>query len=580
VATRRTTTVVTTDAAMNAGGPAFHAGPEIDTTESAMRTKVASVAGVLALALSLIPAPVSDAERDVRPIMAVAAARPRLNVVFIMVDDMRNDDLRYMPQTRTLIRDQGVRFRNSFSPYPLCCPARASVLSGLYTHNHRVYTVYEDFGFHAFDDRVTLATTLHDAGYATIYLGKYLNRYGFDPPHQQTSGNSLHYVPPGWDMWRASLDGGFAPGSRNEGSTYSYYDTTLSFNGAGFERLEGRYQTEAYGAIARNIVSRRAASPQPFLFYLSFTAPHSGWPHEPDDPEPTKLSNGETYVWNTPARPPSVWGSMDSVVRSAPGASWHDPDFSDKPKYLRNLPRLRAVDRRDLLEVTRQRAEALSVVDREVGAFMHALAATGELGRTLVIFTSDNGYFLGEQRMRLGKVYPHEPSLRVPLLMRGPGIPAGATRRDPFTSVDFLPTIAAATGATLARATDGVSQWRTARRGDSGWVRPILTETWSLGHRPRHTNLAGEPLSAGGERDVRFLIGVRTWRFLYVDVAHQRDELYDLRRDHRQYRNLIDVPRFARARALLREALTAVRACTGVGCNVALPPWLQHQPRR
>ncbi len=124
-----------------------------------------------------------------------------------------------------------------------------------------VYTVYEDFGFHAFDDRKTLATMLHNAGYATIYLGKYLNRYGFDPPHRRDTGSSIRYVPPGWDMWRASLDGGFAQGSPNEGSTYAYYDTTLSFNGDGFERLEGRFQTVAYGEIARNIVRKRAASP-------------------------------------------------------------------------------------------------------------------------------------------------------------------------------------------------------------------------------------------------------------------------------------------------------------------------------
>ncbi len=108
---------------------------------------------------------------------------------------------------------------------------------------------------------------------------------------------------------------------------------------------------------------------------------------------------------------------------------------------------------------------------------MRALADTGELGQTLVIFTSDNGYFLGEQRMRLGKVFPHEPSLRVPLLMRGPGIPAGSTRRDPFMSVDYLPTIAAATGTALERPTDGISLWDVARRGDTGWNRAILTET-------------------------------------------------------------------------------------------------------
>ncbi|WP_183099748.1 sulfatase family protein [Nocardioides pelophilus] len=542
-----------------------------------MRRVVGLVAGLLAMVVAFGQAPPSVGERAAEP-SASAAAPGRPNVLFIMVDDMRDDDLRFMPQVRALIRDQGVRFRNSFSPYPLCCPARASVLSGRYTHNHGVYTVYEDYGFHAFDDRRTLATMLQDAGYANVYLGKYLNRYGFDPPPRAQQGNSLRYVPPGWDMWRASLDGGFAPGSPNAGSTYAYYDTTLSFNGKTFETLAGRYQTVAYGEIAGNIVRNRAPSPQPFLLYLSFTAPHSGGPKEDDDPRPTRLSNGELYDWKTPARPPSVWGSLDSVVLEAPGASWRDPDFSDKPGYLRVLPPLRPSDHRALLEVTRQRAEALKVVDQQVGNLMRTLADTGELDQTLVIFTSDNGYFLGEQRMRLGKVFPHEVSLRVPLLMRGPGIPAGETRTDPFTSVDFLPTIAAATGTTPDHRVDGVSMWRVARRGDVGWTRGILTETGALGHPPRNTNEAGEPLSSGGRRDIRFLLGIRTHRYLFVDVAHQRDELYDLRRDPREYRNLIDVPRYAAVRRSLRRALADIRACRGRACSTALPPRLQWPP--
>lgn len=541
-----------------------------------MRRTISLLLGMVTLVAGFGPGPRTNAGQ-VGPAPAAAAAPGPPNVLFIMVDDMRDDDLRYLPHVRTLIRDRGVRFRNSFSPYPLCCPARASVLSGRYTHNHRVFTVYEDYGFHAFDDRATMATMLREAGYATVYLGKYLNRYGIDPPPRADRGNSLHYVPPGWEMWRASLDGGFAPGSPYKGTTYDYDDTTLSFNGVGFEALEGRYQTEAYGDIARNIVRRRAASDQPFLLYLSFTAPHSGWPHEPDDPPPTRLSNGEIYLWRTPARPAWVRGTLDEVVQDAPGASWNDPDITDKPAYLRNLPALRPADRAPLREVARQRAEALTVVDREVGELMSTLAATGELDQTLVVFTSDNGYFLGEQRMRLGKVFPHQPSLRVPLVMRGPGIPAGSTRLDPFTSVDFLPTIAAATGTTPSWKVDGISLWNVARRGDTGWTRGILTETNEVGHPPRNTNEAGEPLSAGGRRDIRFLIGLRTHRYLYVDVAHQRNELYDLRRDPRQYRNLIDVHRYRATRRLLEEALSAVRACRARSCSVPLPPELQWQ---
>lgn len=544
-----------------------------------MSRRWAVVLGLAALVAALSLTPQATAGRGLvhAPPDAGGAAQTAPNVLFIMVDDMRNDDLRYLPQVRQLIRAPGVRFVNSFSPYPLCCPARSSVFSGLYTHNHGVYSVYADYGFHAFDDTKTLATMLHDAGYANVYLGKYLNRYGIDPPHTLSSGTSIHYVPPGWDMWRASLDGGFPPDSPYAGSTtYDYDNTTLSFNGVSFESLKGRYQTVAYGKIASGIVTTRAASTQPFLLYLSFTAPHSGWPWEPDDPKNTQLSDGTTYIWNTPARPKWIWNTLDSVVQTAPGATWHDPDFSDKPLYLRNLPPLHGIDRRNMLEVARQRAEALTVVDQQVARVMAALTATGELDQTLVIFTSDNGFFLGEQRMREGKVFPHEPSLRVPLLMRGPGIPAGSTRRDPFTSVDYLPTIAAATGATPERASDGISLWDVAQHGDTGWTRAILTETGALAHAPRDTDMAGDPLTTGEQPDVRFLIGIRTWRYLYVDVARQRDELYDIRADPQEYQNLINDPAYADTRQLLAQVLHDVRACRGQGCSVPLPPELQR----
>ena len=538
-----------------------------------MRRFSASLLTVLALTASGLAATTGAAPWESPPAADAAAAKP--NIVFIMVDDMRNDDLRFMPSTRARIRDRGARFVNSFSPYPLCCPARSSVFSGAYTHNHGVYTVYADYGFHAFDDRRTMATMLDKAGYATVYLGKYLNRYGFDPPYLRTTGNSLRYVPPGWDMWRASLDGGFRADSPYQGSTYAYYDTTLSFNGEGFEALQGRYQTRAYGEIARGIVRRRAADAAPYLLYLSFTAPHSGWPHEPDDPAPTRRNDGVEDIWRTPARPPDIWGFWDKTVTAASGRSWSDPDFSDKPAYLRQLVALNASEWRAAREVTRQRAEALTIVDRQIDKLMDALVATGELRNTVVIFTSDNGYFLGEQHMRQGKVFPHEPSLRVPLLVRGPGIPAGAVRRDPFTSVDYLPTLAAAAGTTSEVPADGVSLWGVARRGDNGWKRVILTETGALNHPPRGTDLAGLSLSEGEEEDIRFLLGVRTKRYLYVDVAHQKNELYDLRTDPKQYRNLVGEPAYARVQELMAAELARVRACRGAACSAPMSEELQ-----
>jgi arylsulfatase A-like enzyme len=501
----------------------------------------------------------------------------RPNVVVIMTDDMRNDDLRYMPYTRSLIRAEGVRFRNSFAPYPLCCPARASVLTGRYAHNHRVFDVVAPYAFSSFDDSSTLATWLRSSGYATIYLGKYLNGYGSMPEPGRTTGNSLTYVPPGWTSWRASPDGGFPSGSPYAGSTYEFFDTTLSRNGKGFAPYQGRYQTRVLGELSEGIIRYRAASDRPFFLYVSYVAPHHGSPREPDDPAPVRRNDGRYTTFLTTARPDDVKGSFDATVRAAPGASWADPDFSDKPGYLVK-PRINTAERAAMLEVTRQRVEALSVVDGQVRRTIRALADSGELDDTLVVFTSDNGYFLGEQRMRQGKIWPHEPSLRVPLVMRGPGIPAGQVRTDPFTSIDLAPTIAEIAGVEPGLEPDGVSLLQVAREGDQGWRRGVLTETGTQGNAKRTTDEAGQPLAPGEAPDPRFALGIRTSRYLYVDLATGEHELYDVVRDPRQYVNLAGRPAYASRMALFAERLRTLRTCQAETCRTPLPPELSTAP--
>jgi arylsulfatase A-like enzyme len=506
---------------------------------------------------------------------AVAAqTQTRPNIVLIMVDDMRNDDLRFMPQTRKLIRDQGVVFRNSFSPNPLCCPARASSLTGKYTHNHRVFDVFPPFAFHSFDDRSTIATWLRSAGYATIYLGKYLNQYGEQPPPRQDTGNSVRYVPPGWTDWRASIDGGLPPGHPKQGNTYAYDDTTISNNGSGFVNFAGRYQSRVYGGIIENVVRTRAPSDRPFFLYASFTAPHNGGPIEPDDPGWQRRSDGFRYFMGSPARPNDVKGMFDGTVKAAPGADWVDPDPGDKPEYLRR-PTLNAGERAAVLELTRQRAEALWVVDRQVKRTIDALRAAGELNQTVVMFTSDNGYYLGEQRIRDGKVFPHEPSIRVPMLLRGPGIPRGQVRTDPFLSVDIAPTLTQFAGATPGAGIDGMSLATVARQGDRGWFRGVLTESKKMYGTTRDTDEAGGRLEPGETADIRYAIGVRTPRYLYVDLASGEEELYDVRQDPEQYHNLVNDRAHAEVLQALRQELAELRSCQMAGCRMPLPPLLR-----
>lgn len=502
----------------------------------------------------------------------------RPNVVMIMVDDMRKDDLRYMPRTRRYLGGRGVTFANSLAPYPLCCPARASVLLGQYSHNHRVWSHKAPWGFPSLDDRSTVATWLRSSGYATVYLGKYLNGYGARPAPGKTTGNSVRYVPPGWSDWRASIDGGLRSNHPKSGGTYRYFQTTLSDNGRRFDNYGGRYQSRVYGELSEEIVESRAASDRPFFFYASYTAPHHGPPREADDPGPVVRDDGKTIRFVTPAVPGDVRGSFNRVILAAPGASWRDPDLGvDKPEYLNRL-RMNAAERRALLEATRQRAEALSVVDVQVKRTVDALARTGELERTLIMFTADNGYFLGEQNIRQGKILPYDPALRTPLLMRGPGIPAGEVRYDPFLSTDFAPTIADLAGVRPRVVVDGTSMLGVARYGDRGWTRPVLTETGSRGV-VRETDESGEPLDPEtGEADYRYVIGVRTDRYLYTHVATGEEELYDLSSDPRQYHNLVERPDYSTVLDQLRAQLRRVRACDGAECRVRLPAGLATGP--
>jgi arylsulfatase A-like enzyme len=532
-------------------------------------------------AATMVVEALSSAGDDVdTAISPVVRQQTRPNVVMIMVDDMRDDDLAYMPLTQQLIGDQGVRFANSLSQYPLCCPARASVLTGQYAHNHRVWSHEPPWGFSSFDDKSTLATWLQDAGYSTTYVGKYLNGYGWQPEPGKTTGTSVTYVPPGWDDWRASLDGGLDPAHPDDGGTYRYMDTTLADNGVDFDSYAGRYQTRVYGELSEQIVTEQAASDSPFFYYVSYTAPHNGTPVDPDDPGPVTNDKGRTSTIKSPYVPADVRGLFDSVITEAPGASWFRASLPrNKPEYLRGLRPMNDAEKAALLEVTRQRAEALSVVDQQVARMIRALAATGELEETLVMLTSDNGYFLGEQGIRAGKTLPHDPSLHTPLLMRGPGIPAGEVRYDPFLSIDFAPTITQLTGVQAGLPMDGTSMLDVARFGDRGWSRAVLTETGRRGI-VRDTDEGGGPLPTDdpGAADIRYAIGVRSDRYLYTHLANGDEELYDMAVDPDQYDNLIDVPAYARVRELMREQLAKIRACDAAQCRVLLPPKLRSDP--
>jgi N-acetylglucosamine-6-sulfatase len=513
---------------------------------------------------------------EIAPAGARAVAQSkRPNIITILADDMRTDDLRWMPTVRRLIAGRGLTFRNSFSPYPLCCPARASLLSGEYAHNHHVFSHVAPYGFGAFDDRSTLGTSLNASGYNTIFLGKYLNGYGVQNS-KVTGKPSFRYVPPGWSDWYGAVSRPPNSGYRS-GGTYNYWHTLFNVNGHIDDSHKHQYQTDVLGRMARAMVRKYHRSPKPFFMYLSPVAPHFGSPREKDDPRNiVNPATGARELIKTPARPPWVRGRFDKQIPRASGlpkdGGPSERDVSDKPRPMRDLPELSAQERVAVRTLTRQRAESLFVLDAEVKQLIGTLKATGEYANTIIMFTSDNGYFLGEHRMRQGKIKPHEPSLRVPFVMAGTGIPHG-TRFDPITTPGVTATVIGLAGARMPHQADGVSVVPSIP-GDRGWRVPVVTEGMETSQVFRNA----ESHRAVGFDDVRTTIGIRTARWKYVRYNDGDGELYDLDRDPNEMTSRFGDPRYAAVQAELQRLWVAYKDCKGPSCRAPMPVDLQRGP--
>ncbi len=490
----------------------------------------------------------------------------RPNLLVIETDDMRWDDLRWMPNVRLLLQRKGLTFENSFAPYPLCCPSRSSFLTGKYTHNHHVYSHLDPYGFAAFRDRRTIATVLKQAGYRTALVGKYLNGYG-EQPLRSSGGSSLNYVPPGWDQWLAGSDHRWRSGDPFRGGTYDYFNLVQNVNGR-IVGSPGRYSTDVLAEQARQVIGRLGRRPAPWFLWWTPVAPHHGSPVEADDPPPSRRTDGHYTKWVTPARPDWVKGRFDTAIThgsGTPPAGSAEDDVSDKPRYLRRLPELTLAERAAETEVTRQRAESLFALDQQIGRTISELSRTGQLPNTVIMFTSDNGYYLGEHRKRQGKINLHEPSLRVPLIIAGPGVPRGK-RYDPATTVDLAPTLAAYAGVRMPGA-DGVDLTGVIKQGDRGWDRPVVTEgMMPEGRYAELHRLGPSPLNTRG---------LRLGRWKLTRYSTGEVELYDLATDPLELRSLSRVTRFADVLAEMKTLYTQYSDCRGAECTAPLPERFQ-----
>ena len=347
---------------------------------------VTAVFLVPALSLSLMAGSLAG---PADPKIAGAQQGQRPNVLVIMTDDQRHD-LTAMPSTRRLLRDRGREFTNAFAATPNCCPSRGTVFTGRYSHNHGVKNnnlAYE------LDQSTTLQRYLDDEGYRTAIFGKYMN--GWD----------VQDDPPYFDRWSIYAFG-----------TGIYYGGTYSVNGEMKEIQQ--YGTDYLSDEAVDFLEDSETSDDdPWLMYLTPNAPH-----HPAQPA-RKYENAEVPRWKGN---PAVF----------------EKDRSDKPRYVR----AQSFSLRKGKRFRRKQLRSLMSVDDLVGRVAKKLRQLDESRDTIVIFTSDNGYFWGEHRLA-EKWLPYEQSVHIPLIIRWPGVlPADSTDKRLVVNVDIAPTVLDALG--------------------------------------------------------------------------------------------------------------------------------------
>jgi len=440
---------------------------------------------------------------------AAQAGDERPNVVVVMTDDQRADELGAMRAVRERLAGTGVTFSQAFATFPLCCPSRATFLTGQYAHNHGVLSNYfsEGGGYRAYDDAGSLPIALDRAGYRTAMAGKYFNEY------------TGQRVPRGWDSWAA----------RSRGETQFDYDLNVNGRTVHYGSRPRDYQTDVVARRGARFI-RANAGDEPVFLWASFFAPHG------------ETLPGDGERWNP--RPAPRHEGRFRRAELPRGPAFDERDVSDKPRFVRKVGRMNHARISDLRWRWRSRQAALLSVDEGVARVLDALERAGELEETLFVFTSDNGFLFGEHRLeRKERLY--EEAAKVPLIISGPGFEGGTEYEGIVGNIDIAPSILAAAGVEPLREPDGIP------------LQPLVADP-SL--EPERDILL----------ELRSAAAVRTPDWLYAEHRRRsgiQRELYDMRADPYQLRSLHADPAYADVRAGLAERLDELRDCAGVACG-------------
>ncbi len=473
---------------------------------------------------------------------ATATATKRPNIVFVLTDDLAWNLVtkRYMPHVVAL-EHQGVTFTNYFVTDSLCCPSRSSILTGLVPHNTKVFkNKGREGGYAQFVRRgleqQTYAVAMHGSGYLTSLMGKYLNGYG--KPVMTT------HVPAGWDDWHGASNG------------YPEFNYDLNENGS-INHYGGpppppgnaaNYLTDVLSRRATAFVDRAAKARKPFVMEVASFAPH-----RPSIPAPRNAN--------------------DFPGLQAP----RDPSFNtantNPPKWLGSRAPLTAAQVALIDRDFRMRAQSVEAVDRLLGNLEATLKARGMANNTYIVFSSDNGYHMGQHRLLPGKQTAFDTDIKVPLIVVGPGVPHNRRVGAFAENVDLNPTFLQLAGAKPTENVDGRSLTpllHASRTTKLRWRTAVVIE-----HRGRVTagdpdidygNLSGNPTSYEA---------VRLPGAVYVEYFDGEREYYDLHKDpferHNVYAQLS-----ATAKARLHGVLAPLTRCHGSGSSSC---WRAERPQ-
>jgi len=442
------------------------------------------------------------------------------NIVFILADDMRKDDMEFMPKTHSLLREQGMGFRNAFVSNPLCAPSRSSIMRGQYSHNTGVWSnsstdspsttiggwqAYRDNG----NEADNVATRLHDAGYRTALFGKYLNGY-----------TDTTFMPRGWDRWFATF---------SAGDTH-YFDYDVNDQGTirHFGTEDSDYKTDVLSRQTNAFISTSAAQGTPFFAYIAPIAPH-----DPSTPAPRDAHTHDG-------------------VNGPRLSSFNENDVSDKPSWIRQLPRLTsdqiaAIDKRH-----EKRVESLQAVDDLVEWVVGTLRNVGVLSNTYIFFTSDNGFHHGEHRILRQKWRPYEEDIQMPLVVRGPGVAAGSTTYKLALNTDYLPTFTNLARVRRPPYVDGRSLRPVLEGNVTSWRSAVLLEA-AAHYSPAYRGI--RTISTGG-----------ILKRKYVEYAGGARELYNLESNAHELTNKHDT---ASPPDALQARLKPLISCASDSCRAA-----------